>query len=410
MLFFISILFLLLIIFTWQNNKYMALLLVVASKSIIDATWSTRIGAFSLISIEGILIPILFFETLNPKYVGNRWAKMGWLLFLSLSIGIPFGLIQTPLNAIEGFVTNINILLAFFLIPVLVDTREKFRKLLIAILLGGIFPILISFYQQLTGTLWQERQTVGMIRFVGFYHDQFPVRFYGVFTLFAGLLYLRFFPMKRIVGKLCLILIMLAALVTIYNVYSKAATTILTLWGVILFAFSKDKTLSIAIIVSVMILIPLIFDEAFVSTYEQLFSKEIGYNEGEIEDARYTLAGRGYIWESYWNAWINEQNLLMKITGDGINRPVHNEFFRVLLASGILGLLGFVWFLIRMGYLSLNNKGPFKPFVFMLVAMFLIDSVGLVPGMYYYYNILTWGFIGLFLLRGNLLIYDTNGS
>ena len=42
---------------------------------------------------------------------------------------------------------------------------------------------------------------------------------------------------------------------------------------------------------------------------KQLFSKEIGYNEGEITDVRYTLAGRGYIWEEYWSSG-KKNNLL----------------------------------------------------------------------------------------------------
>ena len=40
--------------------------------------------------------------------------------------------------------------------------------------------------------------------------------------------------------------------------------------------------------------------------------------------------------------------------------------------------------------------------ILMLLSMFCIDSIGLSPGVYYYYNILTWGLIGLFYRRDSV--------
>lgn len=405
MLFYISILFIVAILIARYYGPFPALLLIVATKSIIDATWSSRIGPLSLISIEGILLPILFFKTISPRIVKKRWFNLAWLLFIAYNTGIIFGLVANPMGAAETFIKNINILLAFFLIPTLVDTKEKFRKLLVFIILGGIFPILMSIYQKQTGVVWQERQTVGLTRMVGMYHDAFPIRFYGQFTIFSSLLYFYFFSVKKIFNKILLTIIIFAALFSIYNVFSKAAVAILLSWTIIFLIFSQKRSLSIALIALIILAIPFLLGIDFSNNIEQLFSKEIGFRSGKIDDARYTLAGRGYIWEGYLNFWQYEQIFIFKIFGDGLSRPAHNEFLRILLLSGVLGVLLFIIFLFRVGFISIFSKGPFKPFILMLFAMYFIDSLGLSPGDYYYYNILVWGFIGLFLLRPHI-IYD----
>jgi hypothetical protein len=40
----------------------------------------------------------------------------------------------------------------------------------------------------------------------------------------------------------------------------------------------------------------------------------------------------------------------------------------------------------------------------MLLGMYLVDCIGLVPGIYYYYNILVWGIFGILLMKPQLFI------
>ena len=144
------------------------------------------------------------------------------------------------------------------------------------------------------------------------------------------------------------------------------------------------------------------FGDVIYGNIEQLFSKETGYQAGEIKDARYTLAGRGYVWQEYWDFWSNEQPLFFQIFGDGLTRPTHNEFLRLLLLSGVVGVVIFVFFIIRMFNSVFKANREYKLFGLMLFTMFIVDCTGLMPGNYYFYNILVWGLIGLTTLNKSL--------
>jgi len=406
MLFYISIIILLVIIVVRVNSPLKAFYLIVATKSIIDATWNTRLGPISLISVEGIMLPILYISLFWNKEISKYWKHTGWLLFISLSTGVIFGLFIKPGSALETIIKNVNILLGFFLIPSLIRSKEDFRRLLIAIMIGGIFPIAISIYQSITGVHWVERFTVGLLRNDGLYHDSFPVRFYGIFTIFAALIYSIYYRERSKLHRLLPMILMVAALFSIYNVYSKAAVVIALVWVVLALLFSRQKIRAVLLVAMIAITFTLIVGKEISKTTEQLFSKEIGYRKGEVKDARFILSGRGYQWEDYFGFWKNDQKTLYQFMGDGLSRPAHNEYLRILLASGIIGLILYGLFLIRMGFLVLRYPNDMKLFVLMLLAMYIVDSIGLAPGDYYYYNILVWGFIGLFLYNDTLLTLE----
>ena len=355
-----------------QKGMFAAFLILVATKSIIDAFWESKFGPLSVLALQGIMIPYIFLEK--------------------------------PLGAIENVFLSLNAYLGFFLIPFLITNQSRFKKFLIAIMIGGIFPILVSLYQYQTGIIFQERETVGLIRYVGFYHDAFPVRFYGLMTLMSVLIYNTLFKTKSVFLKVFMVLITIGAFFSIYLVFSKAAVGIIGLWIVLVLLFSKSKIKQAFSVVIGLSVIFIVFGDTVYDTLEQLFSKEIGYETGEVTDARYTLAGRGYIWEDAWEFWSTKQTLFFQWIGDGIVRPVHNEFLRVLLTNGIIGLLLLVIFVIVMVRNVFKIHKNIRVFGLMLFGMYIIDCIGLVPGVYYYYNILVWGIIGLLLLRQDLFI------
>ncbi|MDO5968908.1 hypothetical protein Q4Q35_03735 [Flavivirga aquimarina] len=386
------------------KGMFAAFLVLVATKSFMDAFWDIRVGPLSFSSVGGILIPILFYPVfLKMRCLPGKWISNAKLLFIAYSFGVLFAFPIKPMESLEILLININILMGFLLIPLLVDSRDKLRKLLIAIMVSGMFPIAISIFQFQTGILFSERQTAGLTRYVGLYHDAFPVRFYGMFTLFSCLMYLSIFKIKNKLSIVVLIALCCAALFSVYLVFSKAAVTIIVLWTLLMLAFSQIKLKYVFFFSICFILVSVNLGDVIYDNIQQLFSKEVGYNDGTYTDVRYTLAGRGYIWDDLWSFWINEQIPLFQWTGDGINRPTHNEFLRVLLANGIIGLILFSFFIFRsIKYVFEINK-KVRVFGLMLLGMFFIDSLGLTPGVYYYYSILVWGIIGLLLLKPDLL-------
>lgn len=381
-----------------------AFLILLATKSIMDAFWDVKVGPLSFSAVGGILIPVLFYPVFfKIKYLPRNWIINAKLLFVAYSFGLIFALTVKPLASLEIILININVFMGFLLIPLLVDSKDKFRQLLLAIIISGLFPIAVSIFQFQTGTVFRIRETAGLLRYVGFYHDAFPVRFYGMFTVFSCLLYLSVFKIKNKLLLMLFLGITISALFSVYLVFSKAAIAIICLWVVLMFIFSQAKLKYLFFISIGIMLMYINFGDIIYDSIEQLFSKEIGYNDGAYTDVRYTLAGRGYIWDNLWEFWLNEQIPLFQWTGDGISRPAHNEFLRTLLANGIIGLVLFVFFSFRSikHVFKINKKA--RVFGLMLSGMFFIDSLGLTPGVYYYYNILVWGIIGLLLIKPNVL-------
>lgn len=388
-----------------QKGLFAAFLVFVATKSIIDMFWDVKIGPVSIMAFQGMLIPVIFLPFFKQKKIlPKSWINSASVYVTALSFGLVWGLGASPLATFETLVLNINIYLGFFLIPVFIQNQQHLKQFLFAMMICGIFPILISLYQWQTGVVFQERSSVGLSRYVGLYHDAFPVRFYGLMTLFSVLLYQITFKFRRLLFKGFAFFLVSGAFLSVYLVFSKAAVAVLGLWTVLLLVFSKSRIkqgFSILIGLSVIFLV---FGDAVSSNIEQLFSKEIGYQSGQVTDARYTLAGRGYIWDNYWQFWLYEQSTFSQWLGDGLVRPAHNEVLRVLLANGIVGVLFLVAFILSMIRKSFKIHKTIKVFGLMLLGMYFIDSIGLVPGVYYYYNILVWGIFGTLLMKPQLFI------
>lgn len=388
----------------FQKGMFAALLVIVATKSLLDAFWEYRLGPLSFSSFSGIMIPMIFFPLFKRKKVFPKfWKIRSYWLVAALSFGLFWALPIKPFETVENSVIVLNVFLAFYLIPYMVNSPERLNKFLLAIIIGGLFPILVSMFQFQTGIIFQERQTVGLTRYVGFYHDAFPVRFYGLFSLFSVITYFLIFKPRRKIVRFALILTALGSLFSIYLVFSKAATAILGLWIILILLTTRSKLKVLFSVIIGVAVVTLLFGDIVSSNIEQLFSKEVGYQSGEIKDARFTLAGRGYVWEDYWTFWSVEQSTFFQWFGDGIGRPAHNEFFRILLVNGIIGLVFFMIYLFSMIKLIFKVHKKVMVFCLMLFGMYLIDCIGLDTGNYYYYNILLWGFIGLFTTRNTYI-------
>ncbi len=401
------IIFLAMIIARTQKGLFASFLVVVATKSIIDAFWEYKFGPLSIMAVQGVLIPVLYYKIiLERKKIPTMWIRMANIYFMALSFGIIWAILKKPINFVDYLISNLNIYIGFILIPLFVINQERLKQLLLAMMICGIFPIAVSIFQLQTGIIFQERDTVGLTRYVGFYHDAFPVRFYGLMTLFSVLLYQTIFRVTNIFLNTFMLFMAIGAFVSIYAVFSKAAVGIMLIWVFTMLMFSKSRVKQSLLIIFGLLGIYIVFGDAVTDNIEQLFSKEVGYQEGEVTDAKYTLAGRGFIWERNWEFWLNRQTFFFQWFGDGVDRPTHNEFLRVLMLNGIIGLICLVIFIIQCLSKIFRVYKNIRMFSIMLLGMYFVDCLGLVPGAYYYYNILVWGIFGILLLKPQLFIRE----
>lgn len=183
------------------------ILVTVMFKSFIDTSWQHSFLGISCLEVVAVALPLFIFPRIiwdrETRFFHMPLAVIGTAYFASNLVGFSstfamgsyYGTAKLFFKILNGF-------LGFFMFQFYFSDREKFRKLLFFLLLAGLFPMFVGIYQALTGQVWHSRQTVGLVRNVGLYHDAFSVRAFGFQTLTAILLSWVYFstrnPSKKI--------------------------------------------------------------------------------------------------------------------------------------------------------------------------------------------------------------------
>ena len=390
----------LLLLFSPANG----VLFTFAFKPVIDATWDKYFMGINCLKLIGAAFPVLILPRIMFSQEKGLFSLplsgVGTLFFFSNLIGILFILVYSAnySNAAELFFRSLNAYVAIFLFSSFFCDRESFKKLLIFLLIAGLFPVGVGIFQALTGKLWQHRQTVGLIRNVGLYHDSFNIRAYGYQTISAILLYISYYCSDKSFKKILLYIYAGLCSFMIFKGYSKAGVTIFVIWTLCWSTFNK-KILWLLLIPIIILGINFATDNKLVDDMETLFSKEIGVYSG-VENERKIFSGRGFVWESIWESW-KKKDILKKMFGAGRNPGAHNEYLRILYVNGIFGLTVFIIFLFRAGSQLLSHikerASPLRVMGIMIFLMYFVDTIGLHPSIYPAYNWYVWGFIGLAL-------------
>ncbi len=393
-------------IFLLMLSPVNGMLFTIMVKSLIDATWENYFFGVTLLQIIGITVPLLMLAHILRSHrfspLKNPLIRVGLILFLwntMVSIGMAIDN-DNVINAVNYFFRNFNFFMAMFLFPFIVRDAISFKKLLIFMLLAGIFPMLMGMYQFASGTIWEVRHTAyGLERNVGLYHDAFSFRGYGFQVLTAIILMLSYFTPRKFILKVFLIAYAIICCIVIFNVYSKAAIVIAISWIFIWSLFNKNK--SGALLAPMIGLIFYYFSgDVITQDVLQVFVKEIGAYQGTI-DEKYILSGRTTIWEIVWQQWL-DSDLISKFIGSWINFPAHNDLLRVLYTNGIIGLILYVVFIAYAGLMLykklLKQRNSLTVMGIMVYVMWLVDVTGLPPSLYPAYSWYVWGFISLALI------------
>lgn len=398
--------------FLWNLKK--GILATCLFKPLIDATWDHGIRGITLLHVVGVVVPgiVLLAVAKNgstTKLLKNRWQQLAYLYFAANCIGIPSLFVhQDPLVPIDLALRSLNGLAAFFMFPLFFRQQADFKQLLLSVQIGCLFPLAIGIIQATTGAQWVTGQVEGISRNVGLYHDIVTLRHYGFFALISAALYAAYFRPKGI-QLFLIIAYCIGWTIVIYNVHSKAAVVTLLLWFLI-WSFKVRKTWLIlgAFLLSLVLIVnyKAVVESTAVNRIARIFWKEVALSEGNLHDQRRILQGRGYIWDEAFKSW-DALPLFWKLVGAGENKGVHNEFLRILITHGILGLTAFVVFAAVIGFDTVQMVTRPNPSVLdvgasMIAAMWIVDCMGLHPGLYPTFQWYAWGFIGLSSLGQNI--------
>jgi hypothetical protein len=377
------------------------------TRPIIDATWSMPVVfGFNPGQLMGVFVPSIVI--LHVLIAANGEArlrrmplKLPWLLFSGYVVvfSAMIAFVDGLLDGVEVLFRQLNGIVGFYMIQAFYTRAADVRRLMLVIAAAGAFPIAVGIYQQLTGVHWAEAQAEGLTRLIGLYHDAFTVRYLMLQTLLALLIWGALSPRIDPMRFSAAVAYALASLTVMFKAYSKSGMTTLAIWTVT-WAIFRRRFWLLGIGASVGAIVVAFFARDIYVEVAQLFVKELTALAGEGDPMR-TFAGRWYGWREMWDAW-SRMEPLAQVFGSGEKATgAHNDYLLTLFHGGIVGLALYLAVLggaiVRVLANLRSGARPLDVAAFMVLCLWLVDSIGLVPSAYPGYQWFVWGFVGLAL-------------
>lgn len=371
---------------------------------IVAASWNFRYFSFSLVDIfYSIFIIIFLFRLMLKKenisdfpYIKLFKLYFVIILFVSTYIAMNSGIV----DCVDFLIKSLFMPIAFYLFSKYFTEFKSGKLLVTGLILSGLFPLFFILSQKFIGNVGIFRQTRGLTRYVGLYHDAATLDVYLIQALIGVMLFWHYFlNNSEKIKKSALVVLFCLLLAGSYFLYTKTIFLTFALW-LLTYLFLKRRVHVFVAALVLIFFVNTISGQKIFSEINQVFSKEVEYAEGNLNPEAF-LSGRGGIWKNAMNVW-QKLPVVEKFLGAGsMYAYVHNDFIRMLLSGGVL-LLSFSVFLFAVLVSAVFRDFRKKKFFLHLAAVlsivfYFIVSLGRVPGLYPNMQILTWGFVGLSL-------------
>lgn len=386
-----------------------ALLIGMLIKALVDTAWDQKYLGLSLIDIHSVVFLLYGYSLIIRRNLFLLMDKKLTHLWVIAHLGILIGLIINQNDGFEALARMLYFPLGLVLIPYfLLYCEEEIAETLIKFLLyASLFSSLISVFQFI-GIIPYEFLHVskGLVRSNGFYHDMVTSRMYVV----QGLLALSYIKLSSRfeISKILFWSFLLIFIVSGYTLFSKALIGIFIAGAFLLLIATRQNIYKIVFGVLILFLV-LTVNSSIFDTTSQLFIKEIEFNNGDLNDSGQLFSGRGMLWEDYLKSYESASSI-QQIVGSGENTGrTHNEFLRILILSGAIGLFTYVLFMIRIiakSFAQYLQNTPLKFISLFCTFILLIDCFSVVWGLYPFYIVTIIGFFQTTQLSENLIITD----
>jgi hypothetical protein len=380
------------------------ILFTLMAKPIIDTTWGEVFFGIKLLYIMGVGVPVLVFIHAIFNKEEDRLSEMPlfwfWLTYISWNfITSQIITYQSGMKGLDIFFRVLNGFLGFYWFQRYFREKEDLNKLLLAMLVAGMFPIGVGVFQFVTGYTWKAWVAEGGMRNIGLYHDQATLKYYFFQTVAALLLYISYFGNKGKVRKVMLSAYFVLCVPVLYKLYVKSGNVAFGLWLLIWTGLQK-RFLLLGLIVFSAVLLNTVSGNRLLGDILDTYQKEIGVIRGDVELER-SFAGRWFRWKAWFNEW-QSAGILVKAFGTGkTGSGAHNDYIFVVTRSGVVGLLSYLLLLgsigVSMAFSLLRRMTPLKVLSLMIFCLWLVEAIGLVPSGYPSFQWFAWGFIGLSL-------------
>lgn len=386
-----------------------ALLFGIFIKALVDTAWDQKYFGLSLIDIHSVVFLFYGYSLIFRQNLLLLMDKKLTHLWVFAHLGIFIGIIINQNDGFEALARMLYFPLGLVLIPyyLLYCEEEMAERLIKFLLYSAIFSGLISIFQFIGIIPYEFLHTSkGLVRSNGFYHDMVTSRMYVVQGLMA-LSYIKLSSRLEI-SKILFWLFLLIFIVSGYTLFSKALIGIFTAGAFLLLIVTKQNVYKIGFGVLIGLFIFTVNSTIF-DTTSQLFEKEIEFNNGNLNDSGQLFSGRGMLWEDYLKTYESTSSI-QQIVGSGENEGrTHNEFLRILILSGVAGLIAYILFIfliIRQAFFQYFQNMPLKFISLFCTFILLIDCFSVVWGLYPFYIITIIGFFQTTQLSENLITTD----
>lgn len=376
------------------------ILFTLIAKPVIDTTWGNPFFGIKLAYIVGALFPTIV--TFYFVFVYDKKSEIPlipiWLAYTIINLLSSFIILYfNPKAGLETFFKVFNGLGGYLMLQMFFVDKEDFKKLLIFLMIAGIFPMGQGLFQWVTGHAWKTWEAAAGYRNIGLYHDHATLKYYFFQTVTAIMLYSSYFAEGSKKGRLMLTTYFWACVPVLYKLYVKSGYVAFGWWMFIWSLFRKKIVVFTIVLLSILVLNMALGNRIFKGVTDTL-EAEISALEGEVSYDK-TLAGRWKLWGAWYKEW-QKLSLLQKFFGSGEKGyGLHNDYLFAVQRSGLLGLSVYMILLLCIGlkitrHLLLRIT-PMTIMAFMLFSLWIEETIGLVPSGFPSFQWFCWGFIGL---------------
>jgi len=322
---------------------------------------STDTGAreSAAILFSGIIIAAFAMRAATHKNLNLSVTDLviGAFVFWCVAIYVIY-IDKSHINVLAKFVIP---LLTYVVVKSVIPSREQYLKMLWLLILGFSIPVFSSaLLILLGGGVENISYWTGMPRHEGIYNGSHDMGHNSAFLLMAIWLYLLLLKEKRtlvrdlsVVTKAILVLLVLTATYLLYQSHVRTTIVGLSVFGTVLLAMYYKRPLLIFVAAAILVSSFMLSE----NIQKRFFPEGVWAEKATDFDVSNYGSSRPLIWSKQIKAFlgvpVDQQlagigigNNLGEETGRAddyiLNKDTHNDFFRVMLHTGIVGLLLFV--------------------------------------------------------------------
>ncbi len=311
-----------------------------AVRASLDIIGSQRSGQLDPASVTGfaLILATLLWLTVQTMGHPHRYGPVtkGAVAFVAASSVSVLGSVNPSTSAVEAL-RILTIVMMFAACDRLLADRRRVSRVLVAVYVSAFIPVLVGIHQQVTRRGRVEIDTIDRVR--GTFLHPNPYAMYLAFLVIAGI---ALAPVVRGVARVALVAATAACAVGLVSSYARGAW-IATFLGIVVVAVLRRSRGLLVVLVGSVIAIALLVP----STVARFT---------ELEDTRNLsgTAGNSLVWRfEYWGD-VLELADANPVTGIGLDttaeelvtgKAPHNDFLRIFVETGVVGLFGYLWFM-----------------------------------------------------------------